>query len=254
MVFLIQPHRVNVTSNGNGLSVSGNTHLQGNTIIDSLSIGNAPLNDYIYNKITDDFLGQAYRIFKGGGNQHVRWVRHSGRASNIAAGKFNSRIDLGDCGLKGYRTVGIISWECFHKESDSGTAPYQANLYGFYWGKSETTGLYDHLYAKVYNCGSTPITNLWVSALVLLLRNEPFNIINDIITSLISYPEEIKIENSQTYILTEIIDLFDKYLFSKCYTNIIFTETSMWLKLLENKMFTPINQYNILYMHLQQVF
>lgn len=196
---------INVTSNGNGLSVSGNTHLQGNTIIDSLSIGNAPLNDYIYNKITDDFLGQAYRIFKGGGNQHVRWVWHSGRASNIAAGKFNSRIDLGDCGLKGYRTVGIISWECFHKESDSGTAPYQANLYGFYWGKSETTGLYDHLYAKVYNCGSTPITNLWVSALVLLLRNEPFNIINmsvKITRPIIEEGEIIGEEN----ILSEVTD------------------------------------------------
>ena len=169
---------INVTSNGSGLSVSGNTHLQGNTIIDSLNIGNTPLSDYMYDEITDNFLSQAYRIFKAGGNQHVRWTWHRGRASNIAAGKFNSRIDLGDCGLKGYRTVGVISWECYHKESDNGTAPYQANLYGFYWEKSETTGLSDHLYAKVYNCGSTPITNLWVSALVLLLRDDPFNIID----------------------------------------------------------------------------
>ena len=66
------------------------------------------------------------------------------------------------------------------------------------------------------------------------INDEPFNIINDIIIALISYPNEI--------LLTEIINLFDKYLFSQRHTNIILTETDIWLKLLENKFFTRISQ------------
>ena len=74
------------------------------------------------------------------------------------------------------------------------------------------------------------------------INDEPFNIINDIIIGLISYPDEIKIENPNAYILTDIINAFDKYLFSQCHTNIIFTETPIWLKLLEIKFFIPFNQ------------
>ena len=73
------------------------------------------------------------------------------------------------------------------------------------------------------------------------INDEPFNFINDIIIALISYPNEIKIENSDPHLLTKIINLFDKYLFFQCHTNMILTETSVWLKLLENKFFIPIN-------------
>ena len=74
------------------------------------------------------------------------------------------------------------------------------------------------------------------------INDEPFNIINDMIIALISYPEEIKIENSYKNILIDIINLFDKYLFSKKYSNIIFNETNIWFKLLENHIYIPINQ------------
>ena len=72
------------------------------------------------------------------------------------------------------------------------------------------------------------------------INDEPFNLVNDIIIALISYPKEIKTENINTYIITRIIDLFEKYLFSPNYQNIILTETSIWLKLLENHIFSPI--------------
>ena len=71
------------------------------------------------------------------------------------------------------------------------------------------------------------------------INDEPFNLINDIIIALISYPDKIKIENYDSYILTDILNLFDKYLFSQCHTNIILSETPIWLKLLEIKFFTP---------------
>ena len=72
------------------------------------------------------------------------------------------------------------------------------------------------------------------------INDELFNLVNDIIIALISYPKEIKTENINTYIITRIIDLFEKYLFSPNYQNIILTETSIWLKLLENHIFSPI--------------
>ena len=75
--------------------------------------------------------------------------------------------------------------------------------------------------------------------------DEPFNIINDIIISLISYPEEIKIENSDTYILADIIELFDKYLITQKNPNIILGETYIWLKLLENHVYIPFIQNEI---------
>ena len=80
------------------------------------------------------------------------------------------------------------------------------------------------------------------------INDEPFNLINDIIISLISYPDKIKIENSNSYILTDILNLFDKYLFYQFHTNIILTETPIWLKLLEIKFFNPIN-HNEIYMN-----
>ena len=74
------------------------------------------------------------------------------------------------------------------------------------------------------------------------INEDPFNIINDIIIALATYPKEIKIEDPNCYILTEVINLFDKYLFSKKYSNIIFNETNIWFKLLENHIYIPINQ------------
>ena len=71
------------------------------------------------------------------------------------------------------------------------------------------------------------------------INEDPFNIINDIIIALATYPKEIKIEDPNCYILTEVINLFDKYLLSQNFTNIILTETPIWLKLLENKLFIP---------------
>ena len=44
------------------------------------------------------------------------------------------------------------------------------------------------------------------------INDEPFNILNDIIVALISYSEEIKIEDLNQYILTDIINLFERYL------------------------------------------
>ncbi len=163
---------INVTTDGEGLTVQGNTHLQGNTVIDSLNIGDTPLSSYVYDKIDDEFLSQAYRIFRADGNRHVKWTWYTAENINLSVGQ-GKAIDLGDAGQVGYRTIGIISWEIYNTKYAG-----QVNLYGFYWGKSETTGLYDHLYAKVYNHGPNEIVGLKVTALVLLLRADPFSIIN----------------------------------------------------------------------------
>lgn len=162
---------INVTSNGNGLSVSGNTHLQGNTIIDSLNIGDTPLSSYVYDKIDDEFLSQAYRIFRADGNQHIKWIWRYSEGVNLAAGE-SKTVDIGDCGLVGYRTVGIISWGCYNT-----TYAGQVNLYGFGWRNSPTTNLNDFLYADICNLGSTSVTQVRIRALVLLMRADPFNII-----------------------------------------------------------------------------
>ena len=74
------------------------------------------------------------------------------------------------------------------------------------------------------------------------LNNEPFIFINDIIESLVIYPNEIKIENTNNYLLTDIIDIFDKYLITPNYLNINFRETSIWLKFLENHMINPLKE------------
>ena len=76
------------------------------------------------------------------------------------------------------------------------------------------------------------------------INDEPFNIINDIITSLIYFPEEIKTENINNNILIDVINLFDKYFFSHNYINFIFKETSIWLKLMENNLFKSTNINN----------
>ena len=169
---------INVTSNGNGLSVSGNTHLQGNTIIDSLNIGDTPLSSYVYDKIDDEFLSQAYRIFKASGNQHIKWQWIYSKGYDIAPNE-TAKIYVGDASIVGYRTVGIISWRCYNT-----TYAGYANLCGFYWltedpdGHPSHTGVYDCLYAEVCNIGSKSLTQLRVQALVLLMRDDPFSIIN----------------------------------------------------------------------------
>jgi len=78
------------------------------------------------------------------------------------------------------------------------------------------------------------------------IDEEPFNIINDIIISLISLPEEINIEKSNTNntnIFFDLLELFDNYLFSKYSKNsIILSGTPIFLKLLENHEYILINQ------------
>ena len=69
------------------------------------------------------------------------------------------------------------------------------------------------------------------------INDEPFNLINDIVIALTSFPEEIKTENNNYNIIIDVINLLDQYLFSHNYTNIILTETPIWLKLLENQNF-----------------
>ena len=76
------------------------------------------------------------------------------------------------------------------------------------------------------------------------INDEPFNIINDIITSLIYFPEEIKTENINNNILIDVINLFDKYFFSQNYINFIFKETPIWLKLIEINLFKSTNINN----------
>jgi len=73
------------------------------------------------------------------------------------------------------------------------------------------------------------------------INDEPFNLINDIIIALTSFHEEIKSENNKDNIIIDVINLFDHYLFSQNYTNIILTEIPIWLKLLENQSFITTN-------------
>ena len=78
------------------------------------------------------------------------------------------------------------------------------------------------------------------------LDEEPFNLIETIIDAMISYPDEIIIENPNKYILSNVIDLFDEYLFFPNYPNINLKQSTLWLKLLENNMFTPVNQNELI--------
>ena len=73
------------------------------------------------------------------------------------------------------------------------------------------------------------------------INDEPFNVINDIIITLSSYQEKITTENINNNIFIDVINLFDKYLFTSNYTNIILTETPIWLKLLENPIISSNN-------------
>ena len=98
----------------------------------------------------------------------------------------------------------------------------------------------------------TLITEIFINILIMILNNnsdckyalndEPFTLINDIIESLIIYPKEIKIDDTNNYILTDVIDIFDKYLITPNYSNIYFRETSIWLKFLENHMINPLKE------------
>ena len=137
--------------------------------VNSLNISNTPVDTYVSNKIEEDFLKHAYRIFEAGAYQHVKWTWHYAQGINLSVNDRNTAVDLGDCGEVGYRTIGIISWEVYNTIYAG-----QVNLFGFYWEKSETTGLNDHLYAKVYNHGPKEIVDLKISVLVLLVRSDSF--------------------------------------------------------------------------------
>ena len=100
------------------------------------------------------------------------------------------------------------------------------------------------------------LIEIFITVLIIILNNnqefkyslsdEPFIFINDIIESLIAYPKEIKIEDKNNYILTNVIDIFDKYLINPNYLNINFRETSIWLKFLENRMINPLKENEII--------
>ena len=100
------------------------------------------------------------------------------------------------------------------------------------------------------------LIEIFINVLIIILNNnqefkyslsdEPFIFLNDIIESLIAYPKEIKIEDKNNYILTNVIDIFDKYLITPNYLNINFRETSIWLKFLENRMINPLKEIEII--------
>ena len=140
-----------------------------NVTVDSLTIGEASINNYVADKITTSLPTEAYRIFTSGA-KNIIWKWHTSKEINLAPGAYEYQLYIGDYGIEGYRAIGIISWECFH--ADKGTSPWLANLYGFYWGLSEVSGKNDALYAKVYNVSSKDsITKLKVKACVLLMRD-----------------------------------------------------------------------------------
>ena len=100
------------------------------------------------------------------------------------------------------------------------------------------------------------LTEIFINILIIIINNnqdfkyslndEPFLFINDIIESLITYPKAIKIEDTNNYILTDVIDIFDKYLITPNYVNINFRETYIWLKFLENNMINPLKENEII--------
>ena len=100
------------------------------------------------------------------------------------------------------------------------------------------------------------LTEIFINILIIIINNnqdfkyslndEPFLFINDIIESLITYPKEIKIEDTNNYILTDVIDIFDKYLITPNYVNINFRETYIYLKFLENNMINPLKENEII--------
>ena len=100
------------------------------------------------------------------------------------------------------------------------------------------------------------ISEIFLNILLLILKinsdnkyslnDEPFIFINDIIESIIKYPKEIRIDNINNYILTEIIDIFDKILITPNYFNINFKENLIWLKFLENQMINPLKENKII--------
>ena len=85
--------------------------------------------------------------------------------------------------------------------------------------------------------------------------NSAFNLLRKIINSLISFPEEIKLKISKSNILIDVLNLFDKYLFSQFYPNIFLSTTPIWLNLLSipfNQ--TEKNNIKILYSFLTKIY
>ena len=99
------------------------------------------------------------------------------------------------------------------------------------------------------------IVEIFINLLIMIINinpdkkysvnDEPFLIINDIIETLITYPKGLKFGNLNNYILLDIISLFDKYLIIPYYPNICFKESSIYLKLLENHMLNPLEEFEI---------
>lgn len=83
------------------------------------------------------------------------------------------------------------------------------------------------------------------------VKDEPFILINDIIETLITYQKMHKNDddknsnNNDNRILSDVIDIFDKYLITPYYTNICFKDSPLWLKLLENYVLKPSEENEI---------
>ena len=74
------------------------------------------------------------------------------------------------------------------------------------------------------------------------INNEIYRFAEDIVSSIMSFSDEIKSQISKSTILTDVINLLDEYLFSQNYPNIILSGTPVWLKLLEINFSTSGNQ------------
>ena len=105
------------------------------------------------------------------------------------------------------------------------------------------------------------IIEIFIQILILILnsnqeykycvKDEPFILINDIIETLITYQkmhendDDKNSNNNNSGILSDVIDIFDKYLITPYYTNICFKDSSFWLKLLENYVRKPFEENEI---------
>ena len=92
---------------------------------------------------------------------------------------------------------------------------------------------------NIYLISIELILNILIKILVInsvdfcYINDEIYKFAEDIVSSLISFSNEIKIQISKSTIIIDVINLLDEYLFSQNYPNIILSGTPIWLKLLE---------------------
>lgn len=135
---------------------------------EDIKVNESTLDDYIDSRIQAKLTQKAANIF---GSNNIKWKWLTSKNYSLDAGKYNYDLLIGDFAEEGYRVAGILSWENFHNENASGTAPWNINIYGFYWSQSSVSNKYDVLHAKVYNCGNTKVTNNKVQVCALLIKS-----------------------------------------------------------------------------------